>query len=174
MDENLRLEEISTRLRQRRLPGWDELPDFELYMDQVIALVGRCLGEGEQGTERLLTSSMVNNYVKMGAMPPPVKKRYTRTHLAHLLVICALKPVMPIAGICTLIQNALRDFPEETVYGFFCREYAAAGAAAAQQAAAEPDAQPQETNRRIAMRAALRAQAEQALAAGLLETLNRQ
>ena len=169
MDENLRLEEISARLRQRRLPGWDELPDFELYMDQVIALVGRCLGEGEQGTEHLLTSSMVNNYVKMGAMPPPVKKRYTRTHLAHLLVICALKPVMPIAGICTLIQNALRDFPEETVYGFFCRAYAEAGTAAAEQAA-----QPQETVRRIAMRAALRAQAEQALAAGLLEVLNGQ
>ena len=114
---------------------------------------------------------MVNNYVKMGAMPPPVKKRYARTHLAHLLVICALKQVMPIAAICALIKQELEGSSEEAFYAFFCQAYADAGAAAGAHAAgldAQTDARQLH---QAALSAALRAQAEQALATGLLNAL---
>ena len=78
-------------LAKRTLPRCNELPDLELYMDQVTSLIGRYLKD-----DRELTASMVNNYVKHKAMPAPVRKKYTREHLAYLIVICTLKPVLPI------------------------------------------------------------------------------
>jgi hypothetical protein len=165
-------EEICSQLERRRLPKWAELPDFELYMDQVIAFVGRCLDSGCAGEEHQLTSSMVNNYVKMGVMPAPVKKRYARTHLAHLLVICALKQVMPIAAICALIKRELEGNSEEAFYEFFCQEYVDAGVAAGAHAAGLDTRADADQLHRAALSAALRAQAEQTLATGLLDALS--
>lgn len=57
------------------LPRWEELPDIELYMDQVISLVGKYLTPILPKQEQaLLTKSMVNNYVKLELIPAPVKK----------------------------------------------------------------------------------------------------
>ncbi len=89
-------------LARRSLPPWEELPDLELYMDQVLSLVGRYLPAGE---DRGLTASMVNNYVKQRVLPPPVSKRYRRGHLAALLMLCTLKSVMPISAVQQLFQS---------------------------------------------------------------------
>ena len=69
--------DLSAYLQQqagKTLPAWEELPDIELYMDQVVALTNRYLGNVTK--EKQLTASMVNNYVKMTALPEPVKKKY--------------------------------------------------------------------------------------------------
>ena len=63
-------------------------------MDQLISYMPRQLihyGEGES-----LTSAMVNNYIKDGAMPRAEGKRYSRTHLAYLTALCALKQVLSV------------------------------------------------------------------------------
>ena len=52
----------STRLH---LPRWDELPDISLYMDQVLSLINPHF-QDTYGDSYLLTSTMVNNYVKLG------------------------------------------------------------------------------------------------------------
>ena len=70
-----------------RLPRWDELPDIELYMDQVITLMGKYFGWLSPQDESVLTSSMINNYVKIGIIPAPIKKKYSRTHLFRLIII---------------------------------------------------------------------------------------
>ncbi|MFR8330973.1 MAG: DUF1836 domain-containing protein [Oscillospiraceae bacterium] len=65
-------------------------------MDQLISYMPRQLihyGEGEA-----LTSAMVNNYIKDGALPRADGKRYSRTHLAYLTAICALKQVLSGEG----------------------------------------------------------------------------
>ena len=89
------------------LPTWDELPDIEVYMDQVITLINRYIGGMTPDGDTLITSSMINNYVKNGILPCPVKKRYSRTHLSRLIIICILKPVLPITAIGTLIDSLL-------------------------------------------------------------------
>jgi len=93
------------------LPAWDELPDLELYMDQVVSLVsnylshlGRMLGE-----EKPITPAMINNYVKMGLMRAPIKKRYTRAHLASLIMICILKRSLNMSAIQKLIPGDMSD-----------------------------------------------------------------
>jgi len=82
------------------LPRWEELPTLELYMDQVITLIDQYLSPVIQ-TEKhpLLTSSMVNNYVKKGMIPAPEKKRYNQKHLAFLIAITMLKQVLTIPEI---------------------------------------------------------------------------
>ena len=157
---NAPLSEICAQFQELRLPRWNDLPDLELYMDQVLALIGRYLGAYPGFDERGLTASMVNNYVKMGALPAPHKKRYSRCHLARLMVICVLKSSLPIAAVCKLTEHMLSADSEEAFYNGFCDQFeAAAGASVtALQPAADEDAI------RSVLRAALRAQAEQALA----------
>ena len=63
-------------------PRWQELPEFELYMDQVIALAEKYLSVLTPDHKVPITPSMINNYVKSGALPPPKNKKYNRS-VAH-------------------------------------------------------------------------------------------
>lgn len=160
------LEETCRALADHRLPRWAELPDLELYMDQVLALMERYLGAYPSFDRKGLTASMVNNYVKLGVMPPPVNKRYTREHLAYLIGICLLKPSLPIAAIERLFRSEEgRDTAAS--YDAFCALFEHSSAAVAAEAAAGAKKMPTEAIER----AALRAQAEQALALRLCDAL---
>ena len=95
------------KLYSRKIPLWDELPELDLYMDQIIVLMEKYLGSNPK--EKLITPSMINNYVKLGIVPPPQKKKYSKTHIAYLIIICSLKQVMPIADIKILIDEKLKN-----------------------------------------------------------------
>ena len=153
------LAETCELLSRQSLPRWRELPDLDLYMDQILSLVGRYLGDYPGFDGKGLTASMVNNYVKQQVMPAPVKKKYTKTHLAYLLVICLLKPVLPIPAIRQLLADALAAQSEEAFYDGFCQQFEESC-----RAAAESNADGAESREDALCRAALRAQAEQALA----------
>ena len=63
--EETKLRSWAEGLKELRLPRWEELPELELYMDQVITLVDRYLSPLiEDEKHQLLSSAMVNNYVK--------------------------------------------------------------------------------------------------------------
>ena len=84
-------------LEQFRLPRWGELPSIELYLDQVLSLLEEWLGEYlTVDGKRIMTKTMVNNYVKQKFISPPVNKKYDRTAVASLFVIAVLKPVYTI------------------------------------------------------------------------------
>ena len=110
-------------LRDFYLPRWQELPDLDLYMDQVIQLVDQYLMPVIQ-TEKhpLLTPAMVNNYVKKGLIPAPIKKRYQRKHLAFLIAITLLKQVITIPEVKSgiLFQGKVSGIRE--AYDLFCDE----------------------------------------------------
>ena len=170
--EKRSLAELCAGLRGHTLPRWEELPDFDLYMDQALALVGRYLGQAPGRGEKLLTSSMVNNYVKMGVMPAPVKKRYSRRHIAYLLVICVMKSVLSISDIRDILRGELVDC-DEAFYTRFRELYAQMIEAVADAAAQVPDgeADGEEALKSTLLHAALRAQAEQAVAQEALQLL---
>ena len=89
MDE---LMEIQERMRSQRPVNWEQLPDFPLYMDQVLSYMDRQILRFEEDDG--LTSAMVNNYTKSGLLPRAEGKKYNRTHLAYLTAIFVLKRVM--------------------------------------------------------------------------------
>jgi len=167
------MENMAAQIRQRlcghHLPRWEELPDFELYMDQVLALISRYLGETPGKGEKMLTASMVNNYVKLEVMPSPVKKKYSRIHVAHLLVICALKPVLSISELRDMLSRKGMAC-DEAFYNRFRDLYEEMNDAAA-CAAEELLGQKDSSGEQVLLCAALRAQAEQTAAREALAAL---
>lgn len=88
-------------------PKWDDLPNIPLYMDQVIFYLKDSLQffERDEGAP-LLTSSMINNYVKNDVIPHPEKKKYGKEHLGALMAVCMLKQVLSMQDIKTLLSDS--------------------------------------------------------------------
>lgn len=107
-------------VRTLHLPRYAELPSIELYMDQVLAYVDAQLRPLFPAGEKLLTSSMVNNYVKQKLIPTPQRKRYGREHVALLVFICLMKRVVSIADIQRLFAVQEATHSTERAYDFFC------------------------------------------------------
>ena len=106
-----------------RLPRWDELPEIELYMDQVVSTLEKKLEVfAEDESQKLITSTMINNYVKQKVVKPPVKKRYGRLQLSYLFVVCILKRIMNISDICESIEVLLKEYRAQNAYDIFCDE----------------------------------------------------
>ena len=91
MDELL---DLKQRLEQERPTPWAELSDLALYMDQIISYMPRQLIHFDDG--EVLTSAMVNNYIKDGLVPRADGKRYGPVHLGYLTAVCALKKVLSV------------------------------------------------------------------------------
>lgn len=110
------IRELKERLGAERPVDWDSLPDLSLYMDQVVGYMTRQLIGCSD--EDKLTSAMVNNYIKDGHLPRAEGKRYSKTHLAYLTQMCALKTVLPVRDAGFLV-NREKDVDIEERYGEF-------------------------------------------------------
>lgn len=108
-------------LTKFHMPRWSELPDIELYLDQVVNYLERYLEPCTVNKEeKIITKTMINNYVKQGIIPAPEKKKYNRTHIAYLLVICILKQVYSISDIGKLITLTIEHYELSKAYNRFC------------------------------------------------------
>ena len=102
------------------LPRWNELPNINLYLDQVVTLVNNTLSSIYiEDCNLILTKNMINNYVKNKIIEPPIKKKYTKNHLAKFFVICILKEVYKINDIKILIDLALSKSSIDLTYNNF-------------------------------------------------------
>lgn len=96
---------MKKELCQFKCPRWNNLPDFEVYMDQVIYFINDRLSPLYFHKEdKIITSNMVNNYVKNSIVHPPVKKHYKQYHLAFLIVVSILKRCYSLTEITQLIE----------------------------------------------------------------------
>lgn len=104
-------------------PRFNELPKVPLYKDQVIIYIEDILKDINIGyNEKILTPTMINNYVKQKVVYPPKDKRYNENHLAYLIVVCILKQVFTLQEICCLIKKQIDTYPIEEAYDSFCNE----------------------------------------------------
>ena len=126
-EKDILIEKLETSL----LPSWSEIPDLDLYMDQVLALLKRYLGSLSDSDDKGITSSMINNYVKQGVMPAPKKKRYTREHLVYLIMIYILKNALTMVQIRSLFNQELSNQSLEELYNAFCLQYKSTSSEAA-------------------------------------------
>ena len=117
-------EEMFDSIQSLHLPRFEELPEIDLYMDQVVVLMQKylepLLGDG---SDKAITPSMINNYVKQGAVPAPVKKRYGREHIAQLIIICIFKQILPIPSIQAIMKNYLSRCTVCQMYNRFSETY---------------------------------------------------
>ena len=121
-------------------PRWEELPKLLLYMDQVILVLEETLSLFVEEKENVVTSTMINNYVKMKILPPPVKKRYSRVHLAYLIMVCMLKQALGIAPVQQILPYGAPEEQVRATYdAFVCAHKSVSAIFAAEvRAAASP------------------------------------
>lgn len=100
------------------LPTWESIPDFGLYMEQVVTFIKSSLKyiENSVSDESVITASAINNYVRKQFMPQPIKKKYYRRHIAYLIILCALKQSLPISEIQTIVP---KDISEDELKEFY-------------------------------------------------------
>lgn len=101
-------------------PRWEELPKLLLYMDQVILVLEETLSLFVEEKECVVTSTMINNYVKQKVIKPPVQKKYGREQLAQLMVVCLLKKVLSINEIAALMSMMTARYSPKEAYDSFC------------------------------------------------------
>lgn len=105
------------------LPRFNELPRVPLYKDQVITYLEEVARSINVNTdEKLLTPTMLNNYVKQKVVSPPKDKKYNEKHLAYLIVVCILKQVFSLQEIFNLINIQIERYPIDIAYDYFCTE----------------------------------------------------
>ena len=103
------LSEILTGLKGIDYVKPEEIPNIDLYMDQVTTFIESQLAPSNHRKDgKILTKTMINNYVKNDLLPPPEKKKYNKDHMLTLIFIYYLKNVMSISDIQS-IMNPITD-----------------------------------------------------------------
>ena len=85
-----------------------DIPDIDLYMDQVTTyLNNKFSGSKRHEDDKLLTKTMINNYAKSRLLPPPEKKKYSKDHIIVLAMIYFFKNVISINDVTTILKPLL-------------------------------------------------------------------
>ena len=112
------------------IPRWNELPNVDLYLDQVVTFINSSLSEilsfntnADKDEKEILTKTMINNYVKNNLIEAPVKKKYSKIQCAKIFAICILKQVFSMNEIYKLIEIALKHSDVEHAYDSFCNHF---------------------------------------------------
>ena len=82
------LESIMESLSQMEYVKSSEIPNIDLYMDQVTTFMEEQLKSSKRyPDDKVMTKTMINNYAKNDLLPPPVKKKYSKEHVLLLIFI---------------------------------------------------------------------------------------
>ena len=116
------LESWAEEMSLYHLPRWENLPDFEIYMDQAVELLGQYLTPlfSAEANKHIVTHTMINNYVKQQLIPKPEKRKYNKEHLASIIVITILKRILTIPEISAGITDQVSKYGEKDAYNNFC------------------------------------------------------
>ena len=100
-------------------PKWEDIPNIDLYLDQVLLYVNQVCAPISPDKEKGLTASMVNNYVKHGYLTKPDKKKYQRQQIARLIAITTLKSVFSIQEIAQTLNSLQTQASSDQLYDAF-------------------------------------------------------
>ena len=94
----------------------DDIPKIDLYMDQVLTFLSERLRRTVRKSEadKLLTKTMINNYVKNKVLIPPVKKKYGRDHILLLMLIYYMKNFLAIDDIRKIVEPVSEKYARPT------------------------------------------------------------
>ena len=82
-----------------------DIPEIDLYVDQVTEFIEKKLSQQKRNSkDKLLTRTIINNYAKAGILMSPRKKRYSRQHIALLLLLYNSKQILSINDISLLFS----------------------------------------------------------------------
>lgn len=152
------------------MPRFCDLPRMALYRDQVITYIEQVFEPlGAPNSEPWITGAMINNYVKSGLIPAPVKKQYGRAHIARLLLVCVFKQFLPISAIQSLFTIQKMTYPDDVAFNYVATELENALMTTFGQAETLPDSASMVTRESLLVRSAVSAFAAKAFLLSYLE-----
>ncbi|WP_442598884.1 DUF1836 domain-containing protein [Neobacillus sp. D3-1R] len=84
----------------------DDIPEIDLYMDQVIQLFENKFSRSKRNEdEKVLTKTMINNYAKGKLFFPIKNKKYSKEHLILISLIYQLKGALSIGDIKSTLDG---------------------------------------------------------------------
>ena len=85
----------------------NEIPNIDLYVDQIINLVAdKNSQSAERYHDKQLTKTMINNYSKDGLITPVKGKKYNKEQIIQILSIYSLKNTLSMGEIKRLLDGA--------------------------------------------------------------------
>lgn len=95
----------------------EEIPEIDLYMDQVIQLFeGKLSSVKRNEDDKVLTKTMINNYAKAKLLMSIKNKRYSKEHLLLMSLIYELKGALSISDIKLLLNNIVTKYENNEEY----------------------------------------------------------
>ena len=75
------------------------------------------------GKESFVTSSAINNYVRLKIMPAPVKRKYYRVHIAYLIMILTMKQSISISDVQKILPADSSEDCVRSVYEAYSEKF---------------------------------------------------
>lgn len=95
----------------------EDIPEIDLYMDQVIQLFESKLSKIKRKEEdKVLTKTMINNYVKAKLLMPVKNKKYSKEHLILMSFIYDFKGAISINDIKLMLDNIVSKYDKDEEY----------------------------------------------------------
>ena len=107
MEHDMRkfLEELMAQLKDIDYVKPEDIPNIDLYMDQVTTFMDEQLATSKRHEDdKILTKTMINNYAKNNLLPPPEKKKYSKEHVLTLIFIYYFKNILSISDIQSILN----------------------------------------------------------------------
>ncbi|MCI8652240.1 MAG: DUF1836 domain-containing protein [Angelakisella sp.] len=154
----------------------EEIPDLEIYMDQLTTYLDRRLGfYNREADTPFVTKSMVNNYSKAKLLPPPLAKRYNCVHVMTLALVCQLKRLFTIQDLGKLLAPVSGEKETARLYCLFLEAqkeaFAKTPALAEELLSALEEEDPSKAKAALVTQLAVRAQRDLLLAERILDTI---
>lgn len=104
-NHNKFIEDLLEFIKSRDYVYSKDIPNIDLYMDQVTTFMDDHLGLFKRTEEeKILTKTMINNYSKCEILPPTNRKKYSHEHMILLLFVYYFKNILSIPDIKTLLE----------------------------------------------------------------------
>lgn len=105
----------------------DNIPNIDLYMDQVIQLFEHTFESSTRNPEeKVLTKTMINNYAKGKLLFPIKQKKYSKEHLLLISLIYQLKGTLSINDIKATLSGINEQIEDLDLDSFYERYLTAA------------------------------------------------
>ena len=89
----------------------EDMPEIDLYMDQVIQLFENKLASNKRNEDdKVLTKTMINNYAKAKLLMTIKNKKYSKEHLILMSFIYEFKGALSISDIKLLLDEIVKGY----------------------------------------------------------------
>lgn len=111
------IDEIIKKLALTERVEEKDIPEIDLYMDQVIQIFEQKLSNSKRkDSDKVLTKTMINNYAKAKLLMSIKNKKYSKEHLLLMSMIYDLKRSLSISDIKDLFDNIVKKYDEDKEY----------------------------------------------------------